>query len=110
MSNEIYKKNPGKFGPKSVIGRYIRSMNMAQYKDYVYADSDKLNFQDKKALQEQESQEERERREAELLRKLEDGEISQSEYNTLTMTNSDNTPANSPGDFIMPNKVIDDSY
>lgn len=109
MSNEIYKKNPGKFGPKSVIGRYIRSMNMAQYKDYVYADSDKLNFQNKKVEQKEALQEEQQKREEELLRQLEAGEISQSEYNTLTMTNSDSTPADLVEKFVMPRK-IDESY
>ena len=109
MCNEIYKKNPGKFGPKSIIGRYIRTMNMQQYKDFTYADSDKLNFQDSKQEQEQVSIKEQQQREAELQEKLEKGEISAAEYNTLTMTNSDQTPADLSTKFIMPRK-IDESY
>lgn len=109
MSNEIYKKNPGKFGPKSVIGRYIRSMNMAQYRDYTYADSDRINFQDGKQEQEKLSQEEKEAREAALRERLENGEISESEYKTLTMTNANDTPAKIETEFLMPKK-IDDSY
>lgn len=110
MSNEVYKKNPGKFGPKSVIGRYIRSMNMAQYKDYTYADTDKLNFADRKADQEALSQEEQERRnklEEDLRERLESGDISQAEYDTLTLTNAGDTPADVK--FIMP-RTIDESY
>lgn len=109
MSNEIYKKNPGRFGPKSVIGRYIRSMNMAQYKDYTFADSDRINFQDGKQENERLTQEEKEKREAELRERLENGEISESEYKTLTITNADNTPAENAVKFIMP-RTIDESY
>lgn len=109
MSNEIYKKNPGKFGPKSVIGRYIRSMNMAQYRDFTYADSDRINFQEEKVEREQLSQEEKEARENSLRERLENGEISEAEYKTLTTTNADSTPARIEQEFIMPKK-IDDSY
>lgn len=109
MANEVYKKNPGKFGPKSVIGRYIRSMNMAQYRDYTYADSDRINFQDQKTQKEQLTQEEKETRENELRQRFENGEISESEYKTLTMTNASTTPAQISQEFLMPKK-IDDSY
>lgn len=34
-----YRKNPTKFGPSSVLGVYLRSMNMAHYLNYTYADS-----------------------------------------------------------------------
>ena len=40
ITNERYKKNPGKFGPKSVLGTYLRTMNMMQYRDFHYSDSD----------------------------------------------------------------------
>lgn len=108
LSNEIYKKNPGKFGPKSVIGRYIRTMNMAQYSNLTYADSDKLNFEDQKREENLLSAEERAKREEELLEKLNNGEISQTEYNTLTYTNADSNPDINPT-FEMPRK-IEDSY
>jgi hypothetical protein len=91
MSNKIYLKDPAKFGPGSVIGQYLRSMNMAQYKEYGYADSDKLNFADKKIDQEAAARREQqginEEYEQGLLDKLESGEISQAEYDTLTRTN-----------------------
>lgn len=109
MCNEIYKKNPGKFGPKSVIGRYLRTMNMAQYQNYTYADSDKLNFQNQKNEQEAIDKELQEKREEELRQRLEEGEISQAEYNTLTSTNADQTPAELATQFIMPH-TIDESY
>lgn len=91
LSNRIYMKDPAKFGPGSVIGQYLRMMNMSQYKDYTYADSDKLNFEDQKLEQEAAARRETqsdENYEADLLNKLESGEISQAEYNTLTLTNA----------------------
>ena len=83
MANERYKKNPGKFGPKSVIGVYLRAMNMTQYRDLTYADSDTLS-KTKTTPEEEPTETEYEQ---ELLKKLEAGEITQEQYNTLTKTN-----------------------
>lgn len=82
LTNERYKKNPGKFGPKSVIGLYLRAMNMLQYRDLTYADSDSINNvgKDVKVDEDYEKQ---------LKEKLVNGEISQGQYNTLTKTNRD---------------------
>ena len=68
-------------------------MNMTQYKEYEYADSDRLNFADQKAKQEAEAaQENAKEREEELKAKLEAGQISQAEYDTLSYSGS-NTDA-----------------
>lgn len=42
-TNEAYIKDPGSFGSMSVIGPYVRMMNMMQYNQYRYADSRSLN-------------------------------------------------------------------
>lgn len=87
LTNKVYTKDPSKFGPKSVIGQYLRSMKMAQYRDYSFADSDKLNFEQEKNEREAAARREAEGRnaeyEAELKRKYEAGEISQAQYETL---------------------------
>ena len=64
---------------------YIRDMlNFKQYKSYRYADSDKLNF----TLQKKEkTEEEVAAQEEELLAQLNEGEISPTQYKTLTTTN-----------------------
>ncbi len=80
-TNEIYLKNPGKFGPKSVIGTYIRMMNMKQYSNLHYADSDHLKEQEETP---QELSAEDEAKEEELKQKFENGEISKAEYDTLS--------------------------
>ena len=93
QSNTAYMKDPAKFGPMSVIGTYMRTMNMAQYRDYSYADSDKLNFENLKNREEAKARREElgrnEEYEADLKSKLENGEISEAEYNTLSHTTDD---------------------
>lgn len=90
QSNEAYMKNPAKFGPMSVIGTYLRTMNMNQYVQYTYADSDKLNFQALKEKEEAKAKREEmglnQQYEDELKAKLDAGEISEAEYNTLSHT------------------------
>lgn len=79
--NEAYKKDPSKIGPRSVIGKYLRTMKMTQYKDFGYADSDKLNFKDQQnAVNAAITQEKL----AELEGRLERGEISQAEFDTFS--------------------------
>lgn len=79
--NKEYKKNPGKIGPRSIIGKYLRSMKMTQYRDFTYADSDKLNYKDRKNAEQAAISPNRLK---ELEEKLEKGEISQAEFDTLT--------------------------
>ena len=63
---------------------------MAQYRDYCYADSDKLNFENLKSREEAKARREElgrnEEYEANLKSKLDNGEISEAEYNTLSHT------------------------
>ncbi len=88
LANKSYMKNPATFGPMSVIGTYLRTMNMDQYKNLKYADSEKINNEKfQQARKEQQNikgtsyDEEFENR---LLESLKAGEISQAEYNTMS--------------------------
>lgn len=88
LANKSYMKNPATFGPMSVIGTYLRTMNMDQYNNLKYADSEKINnerFQQAKKEQQNikgiSYDEEFENR---LLESLKAGEISQAEYNTMS--------------------------
>ena len=85
LTNERYKKDPGKFGPKSVIGTYLRTMNMTQYRDLHYEESDDLNQfstpgNNKDTPIDPEYEEN-------LLKQLQEGKITETQYNTLTKTN-----------------------
>lgn len=90
----LAKQGPAKFGPSSVIGQYIRLMNMTQYNQYTYEDTERL-----KAEKEQREAEEAARRETirqnnaefteQLQQKLANGEISEAEFNTLNVADNE---------------------
>lgn len=111
QTNKIYMKDPKKFGPKSVIGTYIRIMNMSQYSEYTFADSDRLNFENEKNDREAEA-----RRQAagkneewieELKHKYETGQISKAEYDTLSPETEALVDPNA--DFIQPVEVDEEA-
>lgn len=83
--NKQYAKNPGNIGPKSVLGFYLREMKLAQNAKYTYADTDKLNFKEKKTA-EQLAREQASKQDIE--ERYQRGEISEAEYQTLTSDNS----------------------
>lgn len=105
--NKIYQKNPGKFGPGSVIGQYIRIMNMKQYVEYNYADSERLNFEDKKQQLAAEAKRQQFESEEELRAMLERGEITEAEYQTRSFT-TPSSDVNVSANFI-PEATIDES-
>ena len=105
--NKIYAKNPSKFGPSSVIGQYIRIMNMKQYEDYHYADSERLNFEDQKHQLAAQSKREELESEEELRAMLERGEITQAEYQTRSFT-TPSSDVNVSANFIQ-DAAIDES-
>ena len=90
----LAKQGPAKFGPSSVIGQYIRIMNMTQYNQYTYEDTARL-----KAEKEQREAEEAARRESirqnnaefteQLQQKFANGEISEAEFNTLNVAENE---------------------
>lgn len=86
ITNTEYQKNPLKFSSRSVIGKYIRTMKINQYKDYTYADSDKLNLEDAKAEQRRAALSLDQEYEQKLKEQLDNGEISQAQYETLSQT------------------------
>lgn len=83
LTNREYLKNPSKFNSKSVIGLYIRSMNMNQWAQYRYADSDKLNSNIKGDEETRREFIRNNNNDEELKRRYEAGEMSEAEYRTL---------------------------
>lgn len=88
MANKIYKRNPGKFGPKSVFGVYIRAMNMANYCEYSWKDSDAINEKNRAAKEAVKTVRENgyldEEKEKKLLEQLDAGEITEAQYRTMS--------------------------
>ena len=91
LTNKIYMRDPGKFGPKSVIGSYMRTMNMKQYEDIHYEHSaDTLDEARAKAQGKEYKTETiiETLDKDDLKQKLDAGEISEAEYRTLTEPSS----------------------
>lgn len=87
-AQQAYDKNPSTFGSGSVIGRYLRRMNMAQYREYTYADTVRLALEAEQKAQEAKarvalSSEDEQKEFLTLQAKLDAGEISQAEFDTL---------------------------
>lgn len=105
LTNKNYMKNPSKFGPKSVIGMYLRMMNMAQYQKYSFADSDRLNEENAKSKQiaadMREAQEETQRK---IREKFDSGLISEAEYQTLSF----DTPSSDQNENFIPDLGVDE--
>lgn len=87
-AQKAYEKSPLTFGGGSVLGRYLRLMNMAQYRQYTYADTIPLSIKANEIKQSPAqtmglTDEEAQEKFMELQTKLDAGEISQAEFETM---------------------------
>ena len=87
LRERAYAKNPNLNG-MSVFGKYLSKMKLKQYKQYGWADTDKLNAlnDEKRAIQ----KEEREKFEKEIKKQFEAGEIGEAEYKTMISAETQN--------------------
>lgn len=87
-------------------------MNMSQYAEYTYADSDRLNYQELKKKQEEEARKQQAAnsdQEKELLSQLQEGKISEAEYKTLSMATDSSIVNELETSFAAPVVSIDES-
>lgn len=84
LLNRAYARDPKKLNGMSVFGKYLSKMKLRQFKEYGWADTEKLSQQG--AEKEAEAEEERKAFEAKIRERYEEGEIGESEYRTLTST------------------------
>lgn len=82
--DRAYAKDPDKFNNMSVFGKYLSKMKLKQWKDYGWADTEKLQQEVEEKLEEH--AEERKVVEEDIKKRFENGEISEAEYKTLTST------------------------
>ena len=84
LRDKAYAKDPYKMNGMSVFGKYLAKMRLKQWKQYGWADTEMLQAKN----QQKTAQETAERAEYEqsLKDQLEKGEITQSQYKTLTST------------------------
>lgn len=86
IANQEFIKNPKNFGPKTVIGKYMRTMRTQQYANKFWADSDELTQIEgnKESTAKQESAYAKKAYE-----RLEKGEITPEEYAAMTSISID---------------------
>lgn len=82
LRDKAYAKDAEKMNGMSVFGKYLSKMKLKQWKEYSWADSEKLQAE-AAAKAENNGIEKNEEFEAELQAKYEAGEISEAEYKTL---------------------------
>lgn len=92
MANKIYMEDPSpaNYNAKNLMGKYLRSFNMTQFKHLKFADTDECNKDADDVQWIAERAEEVEvdlEYENSLRNQLENGEITEAQYRTLTMTN-----------------------
>jgi len=87
LRERAYAKNPNLNG-MSVFGKYLSKMKLKQYKQYGWADTEKLNAlnDERRAVQ----KEEREKFEKEIKKRFEAGEIGEAEYKTMISAETQN--------------------
>lgn len=84
LRDRIYEKDPSKLTSQSVFGRYLSKMKLKQWRDYSWADTERLQqeYAETAAKHEEESRQ----REEEAKERFENGEISEAEYKTMMST------------------------
>lgn len=96
----LAKQGPAKFGSGSVIGPYIRLMNMTQYNQYTFADTQTIKLEAEKKKAEEEARKKELKKQNDILvatlqAKRDNGEISDAEFRTLTAEPEDKPKTNS---------------
>lgn len=82
LRDKAYAKSPQKMNGMSVLGRYLSKMKLKQFKDYTWADTEKL--QEEYRRRAWEKQEEQKAIEEQARQQFDKGQISQAQYKTLT--------------------------
>ena len=90
LREKAFAKDPMKMNGASVFGKYLSKMKLKQWKDYSWADTERLQEEDK--IKSAERAAEIAERQAFLQEQYEKGEIGESEYKTLvsSMVQKDN--------------------
>ena len=87
LRDRAFAKNPNLNG-MSVFGKYLSKMKLKQWKDYSWADTERLKVlkEEKNKLQ----QAEKEKFEAQIKEQFDNGEITEAQYKTLMSTETQN--------------------
>lgn len=81
LVEKAYANDPKKFNPTSIFGKYLSKMKLGQWKDYTWADSERLIAQNQQKRAAREA--DRQAYERELKEQFENGEITEAQYKTM---------------------------
>ena len=84
LRDRAYAKDPLKMNGMSVFGKYLSKMKLRQWKDYTWADTERLRVESEE--RKKQSLIQREEYDEEIKEKFENGEINEAEYKTLMST------------------------
>lgn len=84
LRDKAYAKNPAKKNDVAVFGKYLSKMKLKQWKNYTWADSEKL--QEERKLQEQVRQRDKKIEKQFIQEQYENGQITQAQYRTLVQS------------------------
>lgn len=106
LRDRAFAKNPNLNG-MSVFGKYLSKMKLKQWKNYGWADSDRLQALNEEKRSAQEAK--RAAYDAEIKEKFEAGEISEAEYKTMVSAQTQHEEyVNAP--IMQPNTTMDRYY
>ena len=88
LRDRAFAKDPYRMNGMSVIGKYLAKMKLKQWKDYGFADTEKLQEQMEGKKEEQQSV--KDKYEDQLKEKLDSGKITAAQYQTLASTERQN--------------------
>lgn len=80
IRDAAYAKNPLKVNGMSVLGKYLSKMKLTQWRNYRYADSEKLSAEAEEKAREKDAEIEAEKEK--IQKGFEEGKISEAEYKT----------------------------
>lgn len=84
IRDRAFAKDPYKLNGTSVLGKYLAKMRLKQWKDFGYADSEKLQAESEQ--REEKKEEDKKDYEKNLKQQLAAGNISEAQYKTLVST------------------------
>lgn len=88
LRDRAYAKDPAKMNGMSVFGKYLSKMKLKQWKEYAWADTERLQALEEERARTLEGQ--RKEHEAIIKERFDNGEITEAEYKTLMSTRTQN--------------------
>lgn len=101
LRDRAYTKDPTKMNGMSVFGKYLSKMKLRQWKDYTWADGEKIRAKNEEKAKK--LKEEQAKFEAEIKKEYEEGKITEAQYKTMMSTETQHSEESPYGAAPNPN-------